>query len=188
MVSPVASGFIQTLTRTKPFWVAEFETPPLTDERYGNMQAFLDALEGSMNTFVGYDPRRPQPLAAMQANNPLGSAPWGSASVTAGDFAASTLAVTLGSSYTLSKGDYLAFQIDDVWYLHRSQETKTGTSLSLVVKPRPVTFSATKTLTLIRAGCEMKMLGAPQWSDSVESLPQVRFSGVQFFDRTPALP
>lgn len=182
MVTPVASGFIQTLTRTRPFWVAEYETPPLSDTRYGQVQTFLDSLEGSLNTFIGYDPRRPQPLAAIQAKLPLGSAPWVTAQVTAGSYTASTLTVLLGASYTLSRGDYVAFQLGNIWYLHRCQEAKTGTSFSIIVKPRPVDFITTQTLVLTRAGCEMKMMGAPSWADNVDSLPTAKWRAVQYFD------
>lgn len=180
--TPVGSGFIQTLTRAKPYWAAEYQSPPLGGDRENAMRKFLDTLEGSAYTFIGYDPRRPVPYAYRHL--PIGSAPWGAANVTAGNFNAGTLQVTFTNSTKLTAGDYIQISIGNAVHLFRCAEDQVGTNFAIKVRPRPPTFGGSRAARLIRAGAEMKLIGNVDWNDSVDSFPSVKFQAVQYIDRT----
>ena len=186
--NPGQNGFVQTINRAAPFWTAEYETPPLNETKENEARIFLDALEGSMNTFLAYDPKRIMPQAYQgQAE---GSAPWGAGvAITNYDYANSTIDLTgLTEGAIITKGDYVSVEIDDIWYLFRSMQTVTigvlGTALDLIVKPRPNFLSFTiSPVRYERACCEMKLIGEPEWDDSVGELAAVRFIGGQFVNR-----
>lgn len=182
-ITPVGSGHIQTITRLKrPFWVAEYSTPPLREERYQAMVAFLDSLEGSMNTFIGYDPRRPNPLKHMGQVSP-----WGTATASSGSYTNSTLTLTFQNAISLSIGDYIQVTIGLAVYLFRAREAKgPATAMAIKVSPRPPDFTGNRPARLGRAGCEMKLIGRPQWSDSVDTYPTVTFQAVQYIERNTA--
>lgn len=186
---PGNTGFIQTINRSAPFWIAEYETPPLNDDKENEARVFLDALEGSINTFLAYDPKRIMPQA--YKGQAEGSAPWGAGvTITSHDYANSTVdlsGLTVGAIIT--KGDYISAQIDSTWYLWRAMQTVTigvlGTALDLIVKPRPQivgTFTPTA-VRYVRACCEMKLVSDVQWEDEVGTPASVRFTGGQFINR-----
>lgn len=176
-------GFIQTLQRSQPYWVAEWGTPPLRDDREQLMRAFLDSLEGSLNPFLGYDPRRPMPYAYKHL--PIGTAPWGSVVAQTASFTNSELLLRSTSPLKMTRGDYVQVNIGNQVRLFRVRNSPAqGTLLGLLVSPRPPTFlSEDHPARLIRAGAAFKMIGAPDWNDQVDSLPSVRFQAVQFIDR-----
>ena len=182
-------GFVQTIDRTRPFWIAQYTTPGLTRERENEMLAFLDHLSGSTNTFLAYDPRRQMPYAYQ--NMPVGSYPWGVVNVVGYDYANSTLDLdNLNVGAVITKGDYISFQYNLAWYLFRSLETLTvdGSKAATVeVHPRPdVPGLSPGTAVAIRyqkAVCEMKQVGDPDISDSVDSLPVYKIQASQFTNR-----
>ncbi len=187
-LTPVGTqGFVQTLNRTSPFWTAEYTTPPLTESAYNEARVFLDALEGSMNTFLAWDPRRVMPQA--YKTQLLTSTPWGAPSITAQNYAASTIglgSMTVGAIIT--KGDYISCQVGSIWYLFRSMQTVTvgagGTVSSLLVKPRPnIASFATTPIRYVKACAEMKMVGGLEETDDVETLPSFKFRASQFINR-----
>lgn len=180
-VTPINGGFIQTIQRAAPFWAASYETAALTRDRKNNMQAFLDLLEGSTDTFFAYDPSRPMPWAY---RHQIG-APWGSdPNVLAGSFTNSTLTFGLTNSITMTKGDYVCFIYGVGWRLYRMMETKTGSNMTMKVKPRPPDFSGSIDCKLYQAGCEMKVIGKPEWSEEVDQPATVKFQATQFIARS----
>lgn len=184
LVTPVGTGgFQQVIQRAAPYWVAEYQSPPLRAERYQAMEAFLDSLEGSMNTFLGWDPRKPRPAAYMHL--PAGSEPWGTVTASSANYATSELLLQATSPLKITKGDLIQVTIGNVIRLFRARNSPAeNTTVGLTVSPRPPTFTAAAyPVRLTKPGAEMKMIGAPEWNDSVDTLPSVRFKAIQFIDR-----
>lgn len=190
-LTPVGSGFLQTLNRSTPAWIAEYQTVPLNNTAWSNMISFLDKLEGSMNVFLAYDPRREMPLA--YSSQPISANPWTQASfsnprITAKDYANSTISLDrLATGAIITAGDYISVYIGGTWHLMRSTENHTvsGTTATISVKPRPVfTVSAPTDIRYRRACCQMKLLQDYEEEDEVDSFPIISFRGVQFVDRT----
>ena len=181
------TGFIQTLNRSSPTWFAEYGTPGLIGERYNETRSFLDLLEGSMNPFLGFDPRRPMPYAYRTLST--SATPWGTApKITAQDYANSLITIadtTVGA--VITKGDYISVQVNNIWYLFRVQENwvSLGTPFSIVVKPRPniAGLVGNEPIRYRKACIEMKMIGGVEESDSVDDLPAFRFRAAQFTRR-----
>ena len=194
-ISPGGGGYIQTFDRSTPMWFAELGTPPLNDQRYQQVQAFFDQLEGSANSFLCYDPRRPMPFA--YRTQPVTADPWTQTIypapvVNAFDFANSTL--TLGKMQNgaiISLGDYISFKIGNIWYLFRvtggPYTVDSSNVIKVAVQPRPnlVGFVSGATPIRYRRPCfEGKIIGAPDWTDSVDSFPSCKFKVVQFINRS----
>lgn len=181
------AGFSQTLQRSEPYWAAEYATPGLSGTQYNEMITFLDQLEGSMNTFLAYDPRRPMPWAYRA--QPLAATPWGAPNATAYSYVNSTVTLSsLTSGSIITKGDYISFQHGLIWYLFRAQaDYVTGTSQVVLVKPRPFIVGALNApVRYKQACCEMKMVGEYQEGDSVDEIgPSLSFRGVQYIARAP---
>lgn len=191
-VTPIGTGgFIQTIERTTPFWTAKFVTPPLRDSRYDEAIAFLDSLEGAINPFYAFDPRRVMPRA--YATSPLASDPWTQTGqtaprVTAFSYSSGTLTFDrLQNGAIITKGDYISFKIGNLWYLFRAIATFTVVAnvATIAVEPRPNLVGSLPVAIVYRqAGCAMKMIGGYQEDDSVETSPSFTFAAVQFADRT----
>lgn len=186
-------GFIQTLQRSAPVWMAEYTTGPLSGTRYNEWVTFLDQLEGSMNSFLAYNPRRLMPYAYI--NLAVTANPWTQTGQTAPrvtnyDYANSTITLDrLQNGVTITAGDLISFQIDGIWYLFRSQTTVnsvSGNGAVLNVKPRPNIRNFIATNIRYRKACiEMKMLGAPDLQDSVDDFPVYTFRAGQYTARAP---
>lgn len=193
-VSPVGFGFIQTIQRAQPTWLAKYTTPALSATRDQAFQAFLDTLEGSMGIFLGYDPRRPRPYAYRQSAGYAADAdPWANVSgvapnVATADFASRILHVTgLANGAQFTRGDYIAYKRGNAWYLHRliSNTVVSGTSADLSVSPRPLNSTTSVAARFIKAPAAMKVLGQVDKSDKVDDIgPTYSFSAVQFIDRS----
>lgn len=178
-ITPSGRGFIQTIERSDPFWIAEYTTPPLTGDRLGIVEHLLLQTEGAKNPFFAYDSSKLCPRAyKMQAAL---AEPWGSATVTAGSRLTASLDLTFGASITLLPGDMIAFDLDGAARLFKCSESRVGTSFTMNVKPRPpYDFSGSIEVRLIRAGCDMKIIGRPEWNKSVDTPPSVSFRAVQY--------
>lgn len=191
-VTPIGSGgFIQTIERTTPFWSAKYTTPPLRDTRYDETIAFLDSLEGAVNPFYAFDPRRVMPRA--YASSPIASDPWTQTGqtaprVTAFSFNLATITLDrLQNGAIITKGDYISFKVGNIWYLFRSMDTFTVVAnvATLHVQPRPNLVGTLPVAIVYRqAGISMKMVGGYQEDDSVDTFPAFTFAAVQFSDRT----
>lgn len=186
------SGFVQTYQRSEPLWYAEYTTPPLNDTRYDEFIAFKLALEGAMETFLAYDPRRPMPRAYQNLSTT--SDPWTQTGQTAPrctvmDYTASTLTLDrLQNGAVITSGDYIAFQVGLIWYLFRAQTgaTAAGNTATIIVKPRPHLFSGALPVNVRyrKACCQMKIMGGIKEDDSVDSFPKFSFKAFQFLDRS----
>lgn len=193
-VSPGGGGFVQTIQRGEPMWYAEYSTPPLRDDRYDEAIAFKLALEGSLETFLAYDPRRIMPRA--YSFLPITADPWTQSGqvaprVTAVDYAAGTLSLDrLATGAIVTAGDYISFKIGKIWYLFRVMDGGIVAANSLVVevRPRPILYPGATTLPAnirYRRACfQAKIVGGMKEEDSVDSLPKFKFTCFQMIDRS----
>lgn len=181
-ISPAGQGFLQTIERVEPYWVAEYKTPPLSRDQTRILRGFLDQLEGSLYTFLGFDP-----AFTIPKQYPSGSG-FGTPTVTGVSYANSTLSI---ASFTvggwLRQGDYISFQDGNPWRLYRvmadAQANGSG-AMTVTVKPRPAALGGTRTLRLIRAAAEMKMIGQPPDDADVQEGHRISWKAVQFIDRS----
>lgn len=188
LITPVGSGFSQTIERGPSLWVASYETPPLNDLRNQKFQAFLDELEGSQGTFLAFDPRHARPYAYRD----VGGEPWVqtgqvSARVTAGNATNSTLTLDrLQNGAVLTPHDYIAYKVGRAWYLHRVVVggVVVGNTITVKVKARPKDFAVPYNARLNRPCCAMKVMGRVEKRDSVDSFPVYRFTAGQFVDKS----
>ncbi len=190
-ITPSGSGFVQTVNRSEPFWVAEYETPPLNASRYNDVISFLDQLDGSKGTFLAYDPRKPMPYA--YSSMAVGSNPWHRAGLAPRFLTVnySTGVVTmdrLATGAIITKGDLISITVGNKRYLHRTRVGATANAsglASITVYPSPVyTLAASTDIRYQKAVAEMKVLGGYSEQDSVDSLPVISFKAAQFIDRT----
>src|SRR5690606_12252935 len=122
LASPTGGGgFIQTIDRGPTLWLATYESAPLTGERLQKFQAFLDELEGSLGTFLAFDPNHVRPYAYRK----VGGKPWvqtgqADSRVIGSNMTNSTLSldrVQPGTVFT--PHDYISFKQGNAWYLYR---------------------------------------------------------------------
>lgn len=169
------AGFVQTIKRASPYWMAEYSTPSLRDAKLNAMIAFQDALEGALGTFLAYDPYRPGPYAYKHLALAAQATAWGTPTIVNYDYAASTIRLTgaLAGS-TITVGDYISLNMAGIWYLFRAQETRNFTAgmIDLIVKPRPnfITFASGTPLRYVKACAEMKVLGEFEEINDIETL------------------
>lgn len=185
-VSAVNGGYSQTLERQIPTWYAEYETPPLNGNTYNDAIAFMESLEGSMNSFLGYDPRRMKPFGHPTVG--LGGSPWGTPTFTGYSTVNSTLTLTgFAANSKVSPGDLISFFDTKAWWLFRavSSHTVSGGPIDVTVKPRPqpAIQPGPHTLRYMKPVVEMKMIGNYDEKDSVDSFPAITFKAAQFINR-----
>lgn len=190
LLTPVGAGFIQTIDRGPNLWVAKYMTPALSEDRDQVFQGFLDQLQGSNFTFLGFDPRRTRPYAYRTSSG--ASHPWTASNVVLAsvDYANSQIAMTgwvVGA--ILTSRDYLAFQDGNIWRLHRVVgnyvANGSGNTPTVNVVPRPLLSGGTPNVRLIRAPAAMKVIGAVSKTDKVDDIgPLYTFNAVQFVDRS----
>lgn len=192
-LSPSGRGYIQALDRTTPMWIAEYQTPGLRDHVYDAAISFLMRLDGSMNTFLGYDPRRPMPRAYQHMS--IASDPWTGAGFDAPlvddfDYEFSTISLSqMAPGAVITSGDYVSFKYLGIWYLFRAMSSAIADpsgGATIEVRPRPYmpdTFTSAE-VRYRRACCEMKMIGRYEEKDNVEENPSFFFRAVQFINRS----
>jgi hypothetical protein len=181
-VTAIGGGFIQTIDRANPLWFCDFETAPIdpTTSAYSNWITFLESLEGAMNTFLAFDPRRPRPL-----NNLLNhtSGPSG-VTITAMSWTNGTVTLSGLTGITLKAGDYISYQQGNIWRLYRLVADRAGNGV-VAVMPRPIEHTGLPlAVRLEKPVAEMKMLGDYTEDDQVESFPVFKFTGYQFINRS----
>lgn len=187
-------GFVQTLDRTAPFWMAEYSTGPLTEDKWQQWITFFDMLEGSRYTFLAYDPRRPMPYvyaAQSTLNDPWTQVGQAAPRVTAFDYATSQITLDrLQNAAVITRGDYIGVQVNGIWYLFRSQTfipSVGGNTATITVKPRP-NFSGfvASNIRYRMAPMEMKIIGKVNEEDQVDDFPSFSFRAGQYTARVPA--
>jgi len=197
-VSPGGVLYPQTIERAEPSWFAELGTPPLRGDRYDEVRAFLDDLEGGQGSALWYDPRRPMPAA--YSTLPTTADPWtktGEAApiLTIVSYANSELRLEkMENGAIVSLGDYISCLIGTVWYLWRvTRGAVVGVdygpnAIVVKVKPRPNLLVGFDTLPAPiryrKAPFEGKVIGAPKEDDSIDSNPKLSFKVFQFLNRT----
>jgi hypothetical protein len=180
-------GFLQTIDRATPMWLADYATPPLRGDRYNAAIEFLMRLEGSIETFLAFDPRRPMPYNYRTAT--VGSNPLGTVTTTSYNASTGALGLASGSVNTAPgfvAGDYLSMKIGNIWYLFRVAigANLSGQQATVIVRPRlPITIPNGTVVRYQKACAEMKMIGGFKEDDAVESLPTISFRAAQFINR-----
>lgn len=179
-VTASGAGFIQTIERSLPKWYCEFQTAPMDRKgvSYGAMLQWLESLEGSLGTFLAFDPTRPKPLYNMKFG---GSPP--AAQIVDIDYSSGRIQVSGLAASRLTAGDYVSYQHGLIWRLYRCINDLQSDGWIYVV-PRPLEHSGLPiTLRLERPAAEFKMLGDYVEDDTVDSQPTFKFSGFQFINR-----
>lgn len=179
-------GALQTIQRAAPSWIAEYTSSPLFDEELGIAEAFFDTLNGSIGSFRGWNPTRIMPVAYRTQS--VLSDPWTQVGqtaprVTASSYGASTLSLDrLLNGAKISSGDLIQFKVGNTYYLFRvaASLTVSGTTADVTVNPRPpASIASPVAITYRKAGCEMKMIGQPEESSSVDGGTIYTFKAVQ---------
>lgn len=189
-ITASGAGAVQVIDRARPFWRAEFSSPPLMGDAYNNVMAFLDQLEGAANSFLCYDPRRIMPYA--YANTPVTNDPWTQTGqtaprITSADYTNSQITLDrLQTGAIITKGDYISFFDGLAYYLYRSTQTIVVTSshsVVLSVQPRPLSIATAYNITYRKAPAEMKIVGGITESGAVDSPTTVSFKAFQFTNK-----
>ena len=162
-VSPTRGGKTVAVDTGPALWEADYETKPLVASQWRKWKAQLALLDGSINTFYGYDLRGCFPI-----EYPGGRSGWdGTAGValSSHSVANSTLSFTglpIGPRYQIRAGDYVAFTDAAgsrhlYQYLVDALAGTTGYSGALEVRPRvrTVTVATVTNITFYRAAAIM---------------------------------
>jgi hypothetical protein len=189
-ISPGGAGALQVSDRMTPMWSGDFKTPPLIGAPYNEMKAFLDDLEGALNPFLGYDPRRKMPYAYRHlsiANDPWTQTGQAAPRVTATSFANSTVTIDrLQNGAIITKGDYISWYDGVAWWLYRigANATVSGNSVTIKVGPRPKSLvGGPYAIRYRKACCAMKIIGGYTAPESVSSPTIITFKGFQFINK-----
>ncbi|MDJ1632243.1 hypothetical protein [Rhizobium rhizogenes] len=159
-VSGLGSGLTLTAQLSPPLWTGSVTLAPMYHGEADRIQSLIESLDGSMNDFYLYSPRRAYPQA-----DPTGSI-LGAAVPTIAALGSNNKSMQihgLPNGYTLTAGDFVAFDYGTSPVrraLHRFVETGsadgTGTTPVLEVRPhiRPgATVGAAVTLIKPAARC-----------------------------------
>ena len=184
--NPQISGGGQVIRRSSPVWVGSWSTTSLQPEDYGTLRAWLDSLDGSIGTFLGYDARRSMPIKYVTQP---GTTPWGSMVISGASFANSTLSYTGATAgFQLERGDYISFKDGNIWYLYRVyiSHTVPGSGAGdISVSPRPPALStlAPFPVRLERPAAEMRLLpNTTTPEDTVQNFGHIAFKAVQYIN------
>lgn len=189
-MTPSADGFIQVINRTSPLWWAEFTTPPLLGSTLDKVQAFIDTMDGSINSFLAYDPGRIMPSAYKEL--PFGADPWSSGVnsiiLTAVDYANGTVTLSgFKNTAIVSPSDLFCVFTGNAWYLFRVVEpapvTVSSGSAVFKVRPRPTFTTTGLPVRYQKAVAEMKIIGKVDESSSVGEGTIFSFKAAQFINR-----
>jgi hypothetical protein len=191
-LSPGGKGFLQTVQRATPMWFAEYKTAPLRADRYDAAIAFLSKLEGAMESFLAYDPRRPMPRAYQHL--PTTADPWTATGEVAprvidSDYVTSALLLDrMEPGAIVSAGDYISFELGLKRYLYRvttGYVANGGGFAHVFVKPRPFhVLVGTPEIRYRKAVAQMKIIGGYKEEDNVNTLPSFTFKASQFIDQS----
>lgn len=187
--TPGGIGAMQTINRSLPMWAAEYATPPLIGDWLNEALSWLDSLEGALNPFLAYDPRRIMPYAYRSL--PVTSDPWTQSGqtaprATATNYANSTITLDrLQTGAVITKGDYISFFDGVAWWLYRAGQTLTvvGNTATVIVKPRPRTITGPFAIRYRKACCAMKIIGGYEAPASVDTPTTLQFKAYQFIKK-----
>jgi hypothetical protein len=192
-ITASGQGAIQSIDRATPMWYAEYTTPPLSDDRYNAGITFLESLEGSSGSFLGYDPLKIMPYAYKglnwQAADPWTQAGQTAPRITSYDYLSSQVNLDrLDPAAILSVGDFISVFDSPCWRLFRIQSVNArgGNTATVAVQPRPVfniVSPANLNVRYRRAVAEMKIIGGYKDSSQVDSRPVLSFKAYQFIQR-----
>jgi hypothetical protein len=158
-----------------PLWVAEYDTPPLTNLQLVEWRAWWVSLRGGIMPIYGYDPKLPYPVRYPGGVSSLTRAGGGAFDGTATITAIATRSITLGTlpaGFILTAGDKIGLIHGTRRSLHMIVESVTanGSGVATVsVEPKiPTTiFSTSSTANLVRPVCRM-MVVADSWSNPTD--------------------
>lgn len=172
-------------------WRAEYRTSILQPDKMGEMEAWMDSLENGGQTFLGYDFRRPYPLAYLNGFAGMTRAIGGSfdGTCTLGTVAGDNKSVPLSglpAGFVFSPFDSFAFANDDGSIaLHRIMSAVTGNGGGVTVEVRPhvrTGWSNGATVKLVKPACLMKLV-----PDSYSPDQQARGKGTISFKAVQTL-
>lgn len=141
-VDATRSGTVISRDLGPPLWSASYETRELAPTLLRHWKARLNALEGGLQTFKGYDKTACFPIAYPNGSWPTGGAFDGLATLNA---VSDTKTIRLGdlpAGFVLSVGDYLSFTYgaSDVRALHQVVEAAvaagSGITPEFEIRPR----------------------------------------------------
>jgi hypothetical protein len=183
-LSRTAGGRTQARDLGSPLWQASFTTAPARHSDAAAIEAALISLNGLVGSFLAYDKRRPYPVKHADGN-------FADTAVISAVTAFDAFFLRLGglaSGFTLSPGDYLAFEYGSTPSRALHIVTVGGTAgaagtIDLEVFP-PLRAGATANtpVTLKKASCEMILnaaITAPTITSMVAS--SVSFTAIQIF-------
>lgn len=192
-VSPGNGGYVQAFQRNIPLWYAEYTTPvlPVQSTVYSAALAFLEGLEGSLGTFLAYDPANMMPQA--YATLPVTADPWTQTGqpnpvITATSYSNST--ITLGAmnpAAIILPGDLVSCFYGNAWYLFRVTGLATdivSNTITVYVSPRPQFTPTVSAAVRYRKACfEAKMIGGYEDSGTIDTPPAFSWKAFQFIGR-----
>lgn len=156
-VSRVASGGSIRKDFGRPLWMAEYSTKVLRPNQVSAMRARIDALDGGIQTFKGYDPARCRPIAYPEkVGLPAGSTGTGRLSAIFPDNKRIQIN-ELVEGYTITAGDLIQIGDGDLYsVVQGGVAASTGVIEEIEVRPFLWTGTAVgSTISFIQPGCLM---------------------------------
>lgn len=185
----LVSGVVQVTQLGMPRWKCDYTTKPMRGMAERKMwRAWLDSLEGAMQTFLGHSPMQIWPTAYPRGfagiNRAAGGAFPGQGEVTA----ITTTTITMNglpASFVVGAGDLLGLIDDNHYGMHRIMEDVIGNldgTMTVTVKPfvNLSLFGIGAVVNFAKPKCEMILDPAtpPDTSADITFKP-VTFTGVQ---------
>jgi hypothetical protein len=170
-----------------PLWMAEYETPPLTNAQLAEWRAWWASMRGGVRQFYAYDPKTPYPLLYPNGVSGLTRAGGGAFDGTTTITAIAARSITLGTlpvGFVISAGDKLGLVEGGLRSLHIVVEagTANGSGVATVAVEPPI---ATTLFTTAGAGNlvrpVVKMRPKPDsWQSRTSPIPEpISFSAEQ---------
>lgn len=156
-VSRIANGGSIRKDFGRPLWMAEYVSKRLPANEVSRIRARLDALDGGIQTFRGYDPARCRPIAyPSRVGLPAGSTGAGTLASIFSDNKRVSLA-GMGAGFIVSAGDLLQVGAGDLYSVVQGGTADSGGVID-EVELRPFLWPGTSVgaaVTLMRPSCLM---------------------------------
>ncbi|MCC0013867.1 MAG: hypothetical protein H6881_08315 [Rhodobiaceae bacterium] len=179
-VSGLGSGLIIAAELSPPLWMAEVSLAPMEEADAGRVQAIIETLDGAINEFYLYNPRRKYPL-----DDPDGSTIGASAvKIKANQNGKELQLKSLPAGYTLKAGDFLSWSYNSMTMFHRISEDATadgsGNTGWFEVRPHLIASSAAADTAVSLKKPAMRAIMVPGSFDPGTTRPPVITEGMSF--------
>lgn len=187
-VNTLRSGAVQAMELGDSLWSGRFVTSLCDARQRGRWQAWKAALNGSIGTFVAYDPEKQYPLAYGESVLALLRAGGGAfdGTGTLAAWTATTLQISgLPAAYQAADGDMVSFPWNGGRALHMvvgDTAASAGGVLNVTVMPPVRTAPApagSASVALVRASCLMRLKPGTFSAPASRARRSVSFEGVQ---------